>query len=190
MNINRITNFAGALAVAAALAGCANPARMDSAGTRTDGQLVQKKVAYVMADAGGNKQAYPPGASGGATNRALEQSGLDALRAVYADVVVVPSARDAAAIQAAGIAYVFTPQIKADFSAPSPYRQPLTVFNTEVVCVVTDPAGAEITRVKANGAGKAEFDEFRYDPGLAARRASTDLSAKLSDEIRKNDRLR
>jgi len=44
--------------------------------------------------------------------------------------------------------------------------------------------------VKANGAGKAEFDEFRYDPGLAARRASSDLSAKLSDEIRKTTLLR
>lgn len=185
--MNSITNFAGALAAAAMLAGCAAP---QPAGPRTDSQLIQKKVAYVMSDAPANMQPYPPGASGGSANRQLEQSGLDALRAVYADVVVVPSARDASAIQAAGISYVFTPQVKADFSAPSPFRQPLTVFNTEVVCIVTNPAGAEITRVKANGAGKAEFDEFRYDPGLAERRATTQLSAALSNEIRSNAQLR
>ena len=183
MNVDRIINIAGGVAVAAVLAGCANPA---PTGGQAQGPLVQKKVAYVMADAG-KKQVTAPGASGDASYRALEQSGLDALRAVYADVVVVPSAKDASALQAA---YVFTPQIKADFSAPSPYLNPLTVFNTEVVYVVTDPAGTEITRVKANGAGKATFDEFRYDSGLPARRASTDLSAKLSDEVRKNDRLR
>ncbi|HYP72398.1 MAG TPA: hypothetical protein VEP93_16035 [Variovorax sp.] len=187
MNVDRITNIAGALAVAAVLAGCANTAPTGTPSTQVP--LVQKKVAYVMADAG-NRQVTAPGARGDASYRALEQSGLDALRAVYADVVVVPSARDAGAIQPAGAAYVFTPQIKADFSAPSPYPNPVAVFNTEVMYVVTDPAGSEITRVKANGAGKATFDEFRYDPGLPARRASTGLSAKLSDEVRKNDRLR
>ena len=195
MNVYRITKFAGALAAAtavAALAGCAASGTTGSAsGVQTDGQLVQKKVAYVMSNAAApNMQAYPPGASGGSVNRQLEQSGLDALRAVYADVLVVPSARDASAMQAAGVSYVFTPQIKADFSAPSPFPKPLTVFNTEVLYVVTNPAGAEITRVKANGAGMAEFDEFRYDPGLAERRATTELSAKLSDEIRKNNQLR
>ena len=105
-------------------------------------------------------------------------------------MVSVPTARDTSALQAAGVSYVFTPQIKADFSAPSPYPKPLTVFNTELVYVVTNPTGTEITRVKANGAGQAEFDEFRYDPGLAARRATTDLSAKLSDEVRRNTQLR
>ncbi|MBS0344724.1 MAG: hypothetical protein JSS56_29825, partial [Proteobacteria bacterium] len=161
-----------------------------SAGAQDQGQLIQKKVAYVMSAGDSGKQVYAPGTSGDIASRQLEQSGLDALRAVYSDVVVVPSAKDSSGMQAAGIAYVFTPQIKADFSAPSPYRQPLTVFNTEVVCIVTNPEGSELTRVKANGAGKAEFDEFRYDPGLAARRASSDLSAKLSDEIRKNTLLR
>ena len=66
----------------------------------------------------------------------------------------------------------------------------VTVVIWSLNVTVTNPAGSELTRVKANGAGKAEFDEFRYDPGLAARRASSDLSAKLSDEIRKNTLLR
>lgn len=194
MNIDRITHFAGAIAAAAtvaALAGCASSASTgaSSAGTQTQGPLIQKKVAYVMSAGDSGRQVYAPGTSGDIASRQLEQSGLDALRSVYADVVVVPSAKDTAGIQAAGISYVFTPQIKADFSAPSPFSKPLTVFNTEVVCIVTNPVGSEVTRVKANGAGKAEFDEFRYDPNLAARRASTDLSARLGDEIRKNTLL-
>lgn len=192
MNTDRIIHFAGAVAAVAALAGCASPASTgtNASGAPTQGPLIQKKVAYVMSAGDSGRQVYAPGTSGDVASRQLEQSGLDALRAVYTDVVVVPSAKDSAGIQAAGISYVFTPQIKADFSAPSPFAKPLTVFNTEVVCIVTNPAGSELTRVKANGAGKAEFDEFRYDPGLAARRASSDLSAKLSDEIRKNTLLR
>ena len=192
MNIDRIIHFAGAVAAVVTLAGCASPASTgtNATGAQAQGQLIQKKVAYVMSAGDSGRQVYAPGTSGDVASRQLEQSGLDALRAVYSDVVVVPSAKDSAGIQAAGISYVFTPQIKADFSAPSPFAKPLTVFNTEVVCIVTNPAGSELTRVKANGAGKAEFDEFRYDPGLAARRASSDLSAKLSDEIRKNTLLR
>jgi hypothetical protein len=192
VNIDRIIHFAGAVAAVATLAGCASPASTgtNATGAQAQGQLIQKKVAYVMSAGDSGRQVYAPGTSGDVASRQLEQSGLDALRAVYTDVVVVPSAKDTAGIQAAGISYVFTPQIKADFSAPSPFAKPLTVFNTEVVCIVTNPAGSELTRVKANGAGKAEFDEFRYDPGLAARRASSDLSAKLSDEIRKNTLLR
>jgi len=192
VNIDRIIHFAGAVAAVATLAGCASPASTgtNATGAQAQGQLIQKKVAYVMSAGDSGRQVYAPGTSGDVASRQLEQSGLDALRAVYTDVVVVPSAKDSAGIQAAGISYVFTPQIKADFSAPSPFAKPLTVFNTEVVCIVTNPAGSELTRVKANGAGKAEFDEFRYDPGLAARRASSDLSAKLSDEIRKNTLLR
>lgn len=192
VNIDRLINFAGAVAAVSAvttLAGCANPTPAGTA-AQSQGQLIQKKVAYVMSAGDSGRQVYAPGTSGDVASRQLEQSGLDALRAVYTDVVVVPSAKDTAGIQAAGISYVFTPQIKADFSAPSPFAKPLTVFNTEVVCIVTNPAGSELTRVKANGAGKAEFDEFRYDPGLAARRASSDLSAKLSDEIRRNTLLR
>ncbi len=193
VNVDRIIHFAGgvaAMAAVAALAGCASSTGTSAAGAPTQGPLIQKKVAYVMSAGDSGRQVYAPGTSGDVASRQLEQSGLDALRAVYTDVVVVPSAKDSAGIQAAGISYVFTPQIKADFSAPSPFAKPLTVFNTEVVCIVTNPAGSELTRVKANGAGKAEFDEFRYDPGLAARRASSDLSAKLSDEIRKNTLLR
>lgn len=177
-----IFSFMGVLAGAALLCGCASPSA--PATQAATGPLVQKKVAYVRGDAYRAGQMFRNQLSEPAY-RELDQSVGNALRSVYSEVVAVNSANDAGA----GVAYVFTPEIVADFSAPSPYRSPTAVFNTQVEVAVTNPAGAKVASLKANGAGKASFDEFRYDPGLAARRASTDLTAKLGDEIRRSAQL-
>ncbi|MCW7540931.1 hypothetical protein OOT46_24220 [Aquabacterium sp. A7-Y] len=38
--------------------------------------------------------------------------------------------------------------------------------------------------------GAAEFDEFKSDFSLSARRAAADMATKLAQEVRKNDKLR
>jgi hypothetical protein len=195
VNIRKIVSLAGGLALVALLAGCAHPIAIntDTAPERVESQLIQKKVAYVMTDADRGKQVTTPGGGGDKVSyypyRDLEKSIRDALRAVYKDVVAVRSA-DSNTVQASGAAYVFAPEIKTDSSSPSPFTWPPTVFTTELACVVTDPAGAELTRVKAVGSGKAEFDEFKGDFGLSARRASADMATKLAEVIRTSDKLR
>lgn len=185
-----------ALAFAAVLAGCAHPISVgsDTTPARIEARLVQKTVAYAMTDAQRATQAITPGGGGDRLSyfpyRDLEKSIREALRAVYQDVVVVPSATDAAAINASGAALVFTPEIKTDSGSPSPFTWPPTYFTTEVSCVVTDPAGIEVTRVKASGRGDAEFSEFKGEFGLSAKRAATAMSAHMSSEILKNEKLR
>ncbi|RSZ38278.1 MULTISPECIES: hypothetical protein [unclassified Variovorax] len=194
--VSRTLRAGMALAFAALLVGCAHPINVgtDAAPQRVEATLVQKKVAYTMTDAQRAMQAVTPGGGGDRISyypyRDLEKSIRDALRAVYQDVVVIKSAADANAVQASGAALVFTPEIKTDSGSPSPFTWPPTYFTTEVSCVVTDPAGVEVTRVKASGRGEAEFSEFKGEFGLAAKRAATKMATELSSELRRNEKLR
>lgn len=185
-----------AAALVTLLAGCSHPITMitETAPPRSMAHLIPKKVAYVMTDAQRDQQVTTAGGSGDRVSyypyRDLEKSIRDALRAVYRDVVVLRTAGDAKANEAAGVSLVFTPQIRTDSSSSSWITWPPTSFTAEVSCVVSDTAGAEVTRVRAVGNGTAEFGEFNGDYGLAARRAATRLTSQLSSEIRRNEKLR
>jgi hypothetical protein len=182
--------------MASLLGACAHPITMitETAPPRSVAHLVPKKVAYVMTDAQRDQQVTTAGGSGDRVSyypyRDLEKSIRDALRAVYRDVVVLRTAGDAKANEAAGISLVFTPQIKTDSSSSSWLTWPPTSFTAEVACLVSDASGAEVARVRAVGNGTAEFGEFKGDYGLAARRAASRLTSQLSSEIRRNDKLR
>ncbi|HEX7866008.1 MAG TPA: hypothetical protein VF555_13735 [Variovorax sp.] len=182
-------------ATAALLAGCVHPITMitETAPQRSQAHLIQKKVAYVMTDVDRDLEVITPGGSGDRVSyypyRDLEKSIRDALRAVYRDVVVLRTAGDAKANEAAGVSLVFSPRIKTDSGSSSLISWPPTSFTAEVSWVVTDAAGAEVTRVRAVGNGTAEFGEFKGDFGLAARRAATRLTSQLSSEIRRNEKL-
>ncbi len=182
--------------VAALLAGCVHPITMisETAPPRVQAHLVPKKVAYVMTDADRDLEVITPGGSGDRVSyypyRDLEKSIRDALRAVYRDVVVLRTAGDAKANEAAGVSLVFLPRIKTESSSTSWISWPPTSFTVEVSCVVTDAAGAEVTRVRATGEGAAAFGEFKGDFGLAARRAATRLTSQLGSEIRRDEKLR
>lgn len=183
-------------ALAAALAGCVHPITMitETAPARSQAHLVPKKVAYVMTDADRDIEVVTPGGSGDRVSyypyRDLEKSVRDALRAVYRDVVVLRTASDAKANEAAGVSLVFSPRVRTESSSTSWISWPPTSFTAEVSCVVTDAAGVEVTRVRATGNGTAEFGEFKGDFGLAARRAATRLTSQLSSEIRRDEKLR
>jgi hypothetical protein len=178
------------------LAACSHPITMitETAPLRSMAHLVPKKVAYVMTDAQRDQQVTSPGGSGDRVSyypyRDLEKSIRDALRAVYRDVIVLRTAGDAKANEAAGVSLVFTPQIKTDSSSSSWVTWPPTSFTAEVSCVVSDAAGAEVARVRAVGNGTANFGEFNGDYGLAARRAARQMTSQLSSEIRRNEKLR
>ena len=187
--------LAAASALIALVAGCSHPITMitETAPPRSTAHLIPKKVAYVMTDAQRDLQVTTAGGSGDRVSyypyRDLEKSIRDALRGVYRNVIVLRTASDAKANEAAGVSLVFTPQIKTDSSSSSWVTWPPTAFTAEVSCVVTNAAGAEVTRVRAVGNGAAEFGEFNGDYGLAARRAARQMTSQLSSEIRRNEKL-
>jgi hypothetical protein len=196
MEFARVIRTALAVCVVGLLAACAHPINLEprELPVRSEGQLIPKKVAYVMTDADRAKQVTTPGGGGDKVSyfpyRDMEQTLRATLRSVYADVTVVKAASDLDAIREAGVAYVFKPEILTDSSSPSPFTWPPTKFTADVTCTVTDPNGAVVTNIRAIGQGAAEFDEFKSDFSLSARRAVSDAAAKLAQEIRGSQQLR
>ncbi|CAN7657572.1 hypothetical protein LJR130_005072 [Variovorax sp. LjRoot130] len=196
MSIRSFVRLCAATAVVAVLAGCAHPIVVSAEKTpeRVESQLVQKKVAYAMTDADRAKEVTTEGGGGDRVSyypyRDLEKAIREALRSVYADVIVIRSAADANAMRDSGVALVFTPEIKTTSGSPSPFTWPPTRFTSEIACKVTDASGQEVASVRAAGSGNAEFSEFKSNFSLAANRAGSDVASKLSAEIRANDKLR
>lgn len=183
------------LALASLLGACAHPIVISPIETpgRDSAFLSPKKAAYVMTDADRNTQVTTEGGGGDKVSyfpyRDLEKGIRDALRAVYSDVFVIKSPFDSDAIQQNGISFVFAPEILTSSSSQSIFTWPPTQFTIELSCYVTDPAGNILSRIRVVGSGAAEFSEFKSDLGLAGRRAASDVSEKLKQEIRANPRL-
>lgn len=196
MQIVRTLKFAAAATTVALLAACAHPISLEATKVpaRVESSLVAKKVGYVISDADKAREVTTPGGGGDKVSyypyRDMERSIRGALQAVYQDVTSLKSATDLGSVKEAGVAYVFTPEITTTSSSPSPFTWPPTRFSAEVSCTVTDAQGAMVARVRANGEGAAEFDEFKSDFSLSARRAVADVVEKLALEIRSNEKLR
>ena len=184
------------LSLASLLGACAHPIVISPLETpvRSDDSLSSKKVAYVMTDADRSKEVTTGGGGGDKVNyfpyRDLEKAIRDALRAVYSDVFVIKSSSDSAAIQGNDISFVFAPEISTSSNSQSILTWPPTQFTIDLSCNVTDPAGNIISRIRVVGSGAAEFSEFKADFGLAGRRAASELSQKLKQEISATPRLR
>ena len=184
------------LAVAAFLGACAHPIVISPLVTPARGgaSVSSKKVAYVMTDGDRSKQVTTAGGGGDKVSyfpyRDLEKAIRDALSAVYSDVIVINTLSDSAAIQGNDISFVFAPDISTSSSSQSLFSWPPTQFTIDLSCNVTDPVGNIISHIKVVGSGAAEFSEFKADLGLAGRRAASELSEKLKQEISANQRLR
>lgn len=185
-----------AAALLALLTACAHPIGIGPIETpvRNEAGLNPKKVAYVMTDADRGKEVTTPGGGGDKVTyfpyRDLEKALRDALRAVYADVFVIKSGTDKEAIQGFGVSYVFTPEITTTSESPSPFTWPPTKFGIDLTCKVTDAEGRLLTQVRAQGNGAAEYTEFMKDFGLAGRRAASQVSEQLKQEVTANPQLR
>lgn len=185
-----------ATALLALLTACAHPIGIGPIETpvRNEAGLNPKKVAYVMTDADRAKEVTTPGGGGDKVSyfpyRDLEKSVRDALRAVYSDVFVVKSIADAEAIRTFGVSYVFSPEITTTSDSSSPFTWPPTKFGIDLSCKVTDAEGKLLTQVRAQGNGAAEYTEFLKDFGLSGRRAATQLSEQLRQELLANPQLR
>lgn len=196
MKFARLCRITAAAAVVALLAACAHPISLEATKLpeRDETKLVAKKVGYVLSDANRSLEVTTAGGGGDKVSyypyRDMEKALRAALRSVYQDVSVLKSGTDAAAIADAGVAFVFTPVITTASSSPSPFTWPPTLFTVDIQCTATDPNGAVITTLRASGQGAAEFDEFKSDHSLSARRAAGDTAANLAQQIRAEARLR
>lgn len=185
----RVAGLAGALILAALLGGCAHPitlspdlsqltAAANSAGTSKLDAAVglsisdeEKARQVTSSGGGGDKVSYQP-------YRDLETGLYAALSNSFAKVSKVNGLADPK-VQAQGIRYVIHPTIATTSYSGSVLTWPPTIFTVNLSCQVLDTQGHTVTEVHASGEGRAEFDEFKHDTSLSARRAALDALNKL-----------
>lgn len=175
---------------------CAHPINISPTQTvqRDDSLVIKKNVAYVMSDADRDKQVTTDGGGGDKVTyypyKDLEKAIRDALKSVYADVVVVRTANDADTLQSNKVAFVFVPELSTSSESTSYFTWPPTKFRIEMNSNVTDANGNFLTRIRVVGIGEAEYSEFKRNHGLSGGRAADDMSNKFVDEIRSNKKLK
>lgn len=86
-------------------------------------------------------------------------------------------------IKSKGISFVFEPLIKTDSSSSSAFTWPPTDFKIDLTCTAYSIDGQAIWKKTVVGIGHAEFDEFKHDFSLSAKRAAEKAFALMRDEV-------
>jgi hypothetical protein len=141
-----------------------------------DAQLIDKNVAYYISKEDRNKQVSTPGGGGDKVSyypyKELEPALYKSLSNVFRRAYPLESPTDLQTIQAKGITFVFTPTIATNSSSESALTWPPTKFTVTLTCKAVDVGGKGIWEKQFTGEGAAEFEEFKTDFSLAAKRAS------------------
>ncbi len=180
------------------MAACAHPitmrANLDNISAVQADKKISKSVAYYIepiylnsevttAGGGGDKVRYFP-------YQDVEPGLFKVLSTVFKDVNRIKSADDKEAMSKFDVAFVINPLIQTDSSSPSPFTWPPTKFKTELTCKIMDKNGQVVTVQKVVGEGSAEFDEFKSDFSLSARRSTEDALKKLQKALLEAPELR
>ena len=184
------TLFALIAVFAAVLAsGCAHPISLAGDATQlvgSGGAKLDKKVGLVISDDQRKMEMTGPGGGGDKVSyfpyRDLEAGIYQSLSLVFADVRKVSGTSDPK-VQADGLSFTVSPTIAATSFSPSLLTWPPTVFTVELTCKVNDLQNKTVAEVRVQGEGRAEFDEFKKDTSLSAKRASEDALRKLTKAL-------
>lgn len=181
-----------ALIVGAAfmVGGCAHPISLtpdvasvlgSGGGAKSD-----RKVGLVMTDEQRKKEITSPGGGGDKVSyfpyRDLETGLYTALSEHFSNVSVVTGPADAK-VRSEGITLFVASEIATTSHSPSMLTWPPTIFTVELTCTVKDANDKVLKQLRVQGEGRAEFDQFKLDPSLSAKRASTDAIQKLVKEL-------
>lgn len=173
------------LGAAVITAGCAHPISLTGntdALVGTGNAKVNHAVGLLISEEDRKREVVTPGGGGDKVSympyRDLETGIYIALSESFARVVRISGQQDAK-VKTEALRYVVMPQISTTSYSPSIVTWPPTIFTVELVCKVSDAEGRHVTEVRAMGEGRAEFDEFKSDFSLAAKRASDDALTKL-----------
>ena len=179
------TRFLSLCVAVLALGGCAHPISLSgdvstvvgrgskkvdkSAGLYIPADLMAREV--ISAGGGGDKVSYFP-------YRDMETGLYAAMSETFASVSRI-NGRDDPRVAADRLDYVFTPTISTTSHSPSLFTWPPTIFTIIVEGRIDDPKGQLVANVRAAGDGRAEFDEFKENPSLSAKRAAESVLREL-----------
>lgn len=189
--MSRWITLLAALVLAAAAGGCAHPISLQGdtgvlvgavAGPKIDRKVAlaiseaQKAQQVTTAAGGGDKVSYFP-------YRDLETGLYVALSEAFTGVTRVSSPTDPKVAQD-NATLVFVPEVTTTSYSPSLLTWPPTVFTIQIDASVRNAANAPVTQIRVQGEGRAEFDEFKSDFSLSAKRAAQDALRKLLEAIK------
>ncbi len=156
-------------------------------------QKIPGNAGYYFTADSREKEVITPGGGGDKVSyfpyRDIEAALYKMLSDVFADVAVLKSGNDDE-IKRTAITYVIAVDISTNSSSPSLLTWPPTVFGVNLICEVDDPTGKQLKKLIVSGEGKAEFDEFKRDFGLAGKRASQDAILKMEHALLNAPELR
>ncbi len=183
--MQRILSALSALLLATALGGCAHPISLSGnavALTGTGTGKLDRAVGLGITEEDRKREVTGPAGGGDKVTyqpyRDLETGLYVALSEIFARVSRITGISDPK-VKSEALDYIITPNIATTSFSPSLVTWPPTIFTVELTCKVVDAAGKAMTEVRVMGEGRAEFDEFKSDVSLAARRASDDALKKL-----------
>ena len=148
---------------------------------------IDKNVGYVLNDTLRMKEVTTPGGGGDKVTYTPYKDTETALYTVLANkfnkVFMMNSASDTATIESNNISYVFIPEIVTNSSSSSMLTWPPTKFMVNLSCKAIDAEGNQIWEKTVSTEGEAEFDEFKSDFSLSARRATKAAFEKMAQEL-------
>ena len=187
--------LACAILVISLLSGCAHQIQINP-NTATFEQSKQKAdyvVGYHISDADRSKLVKTPGGGGDDVTYTPYKDTESVLYTVLAnkfkDVYLVKSLEDNSFIKDNEIKFVFIPEIKTDSSSSSPFTWPPTRFTVDLKVKAIDSNGAVVWTKQIVKTGEAEFNEFKSDFSLSARRATEQAFLQLAKEIENESAL-
>lgn len=169
------------------LTACAHPIVMSPDITKIEPSAGVKPLAknvgyYIPADIREKEVTTPSGGGDSISYKPykdIETALYKMLGNVFSKVTLLKTPNDAETIAKQSIAYVITPDIKTTSSSPSPFTWPPTKFTVDLNGEITDAAGNKVGKITVQGQGAAEFDEFKNDFSLSAKRAAQDALLKM-----------
>jgi hypothetical protein len=154
---------------------------------------IDKNAGYFISETNYELEVTTPGGGGDNVKYFPYKESEPALKKVLSNifkkVYKMPSETDPQYIKANDITFIFTPEYTTDSSSESLFTWPPTKFTMTIDCKAIDKSSNVIWQTKVTGAGDAEFNEFKHDFSLAARRATKKAFAKLQDEIINSDKF-
>ena len=188
-----------ALLFAIAVTGCAHPIvispDISKITVEADGNArpIERNVGYYISLAKRDSPVETPGGGGDKVKyypyREIETGFYSVLSNVFSDVTLLKSETDVEGIAQTDLAFIIIPEIVTDSSSPSMLTWPPKRFSVKLTCNIKDKNGNVVATPSVTGEGQAEFDEFKHDFSLSAKRAALDALLKLQDALLKTAEL-
>ncbi len=150
-------------------------------------QKIDKTVGYFITKEDIKKSVTTPGGGGDSVTYTPYKDTETVLYTVlmnkFSDVYKVDSLEDNNFIEENNIQYVFIPKLITDSSSDSALTWPPTNFTISLSCQAIESEGKVVWEKTIDVEGNAEFDEFKHDFSLSARRATEQAFVKLAEEL-------